>query len=153
MIKNSIHHDQLRIFLAEDDPEDRTFFKDAFDAIRMRHTLTMFEDGSALMEYLNTEDIELPDIIFMDVAMPGLSGMECLRAIRSAGKLSHIVVAIYSVTSSPAKVEKAFVEGANIYIKKPAEFAELRKIIIDVTNRSWQYMTDGLNRKNFVVNY
>ncbi|WP_297333499.1 response regulator [Flavobacterium sp.] len=148
-----MYQDKLKIFLAEDDIDDRSFFKDAFEEIKVKHTLEIFEDGITLMEHLKQEDIMLPDIIFMDINMPGLSGMECLKDIRSDKRLSEIVVAIYSTSASPANVEEAFIEGANIYIKKPDEFSALKKIITDITNISWQYVTDGLNRQNFMINY
>jgi CheY-like chemotaxis protein len=148
-----MYQDKLKIFLAEDDIDDRSFFKDAFEEVKMKHILKIFEDGISLMDYLEREDAIIPDIIFMDINMPGLSGMECLKDIRTSQKLSEIVVAIYSTSASPANIEDAFIEGANVYIKKPDEFSALKKIISEITNISWQYITDGLNRQNFMLSY
>ncbi|MBY8962705.1 response regulator [Flavobacterium sp. D11R37] len=148
-----MYQDKLKIFLAEDDVDDRSFFKDAFEEVKVKHTLEIFEDGMSLMDYLNKQESVLPDIIFMDINMPGLSGMECLREIRSSQNLSEIVVAIYSTSASPANIEEAFIEGANVYITKPDEFSALKKIITEITNISWQYVTDGLNRQNFMLSY
>lgn len=148
-----MYQDKLKIFLAEDDIDDRSFFKDAFEEVKMKHILKIFEDGISLMDYLEREDAIIPDIIFMDINMPGLSGMECLKDIRTSQKLSEIVVAIYSTSASPSNIEDAFIEGANVYIKKPDEFSALKKIISEITNISWQYITDGLNRQNFMLSY
>lgn len=147
-----MYPDQLHILLAEDDQDDRLFFKDAFDEVKIKHSLTMFEDGIELMGYLHDTDV-LPHIIFLDLNMPGKSGLECLKEIRSNNRLRDISIAIYSTSSSNANIEDTFIAGANIYIKKPNDFNALKKILSEVIYINWQYVTDGLNRENFMLNY
>jgi CheY-like chemotaxis protein len=113
-----MYPDQLHILLAEDDQDDRLFFKDAFDEVKIKHSLTMFEDGIELMAYLHDTDV-LPHIVFLDLNMPGKSGLECLKEIRSNNRLRDISIAIYSTSSSNANIEDTFIAGANVYIKKP----------------------------------
>lgn len=147
-----MYPDKLQILLAEDDQDDRLFFKDAFDAVKIEHDLKMFEDGTALMEYiLNTT--ELPHIVFLDLNMPGKSGLECLKEIRANNRLRDISVAIYSTSASNNNIEETFILGANVYIKKPKDFLTLKKIISDVIHINWQYVTDGLNRENYMLSY
>jgi len=147
-----MYPEKLHILLADDDPDDRLFFKDAFDAIKIDHSLTMFEDGLDLMAYLHDTN-ELPHIVFLDLNMPGKSGMECLKEIRSNSALRDLSVAIYSTSASNANIEDTFIAGANVYIKKPKDFSALKKIISDVVHINWQYVTDGLNRENFMLSY
>lgn len=144
--------EKLYILLAEDDQDDRRFFKKVFDSLKIKSTLTMCEDGLELMAYLDDTYI-LPHIIFLDINMPGKSGMDCLRAIRADKRLRYITVAMYSSMSSPATVEEAFVAGANIFIRKPDDFDKLKKILCEVSYINWQYITDGLNRDNYMINY
>ncbi len=144
--------EKLYILLAEDDQDDRRFFKKVFDSLKIQHTLTMCEDGFELMAYIDDTNI-LPHIIFIDINMPGKSGMECLKSIRADSRLRNTTIAIYSSMSSTTTVEKAFILGANIFIKKPGEFAELKKILSEVIYINWQYVTDGLNRENYMINY
>jgi len=144
--------EKLYILLAEDDQDDRLFFKKVFDSLKIKHTLDMCEDGHELMAYLDDSNI-LPHIIFLDVNMPGKSGMECLKAIRSSTKLRETTVAMYSSLSSRETIEDAFISGANVFIKKPNEFDELRKILKEVMYINWQYVTDGMNRENYMINY
>ncbi|MEL1244986.1 response regulator [Flavobacterium sp. DGU11] len=144
--------EKLYILLAEDDQDDRRFFKKVFDSLKINHSLSMCEDGPELMAYLDDSHI-LPHIIFLDINMPGKSGMECLREIRSDSRLRDTTVAMYSSLSSPAAVEEAFIAGANIFIRKPNDFDDLKKILCDVMYMNWQYVTDGLNRENYMINY
>lgn len=147
-----MYPNKLNILLAEDDQDDRMFFKDAFDSVKIEHNLTMFENGADLMAYL-TDTHDLPHIVFLDLNMPGKSGIECLKEIRSNKRLQDISVAIYSTSATHGNVEETFVLGANVYIKKPREFATLKKIISDVIQINWQYVTDGLDRENYMLSY
>lgn len=144
--------EKLYILLAEDDQDDRRFFKKVFDSLKIKHDLCMCEDGLELMAYLDDSDV-LPHIIFLDINMPGKSGMECLKEIRTNSRFRNTTIAMYSSMSSPAAVEDAFIGGANIFIKKPGEYDELKKILSDVMHIDWQYVTDGLNRENYMINY
>jgi CheY-like chemotaxis protein len=144
--------EKLHILLAEDDRDDRLFFKDAFSVLKIQHSLTICEDGTTLMDHLNTT-ANLPDIIFLDINMPGKNGMECLREMKASERLRDISVAIFSSLTSEQIQEEAFIAGANVYIKKPNDLEVLRKILSEVVCINWLYMTDGLNRENFMLNY
>jgi len=147
-----MHRDKLHVVLADDDKDDRLFFKNAFDQLRIKHELLMFEDGYELMEHLAIAE-EPPHVVFLDLNMPGKHGLECLLEIRANPQFRDLTVAIYSTSSSPEDIEGTFVAGANIYIKKPDDFLSLKKIMADVLSVSWLYVTDGLNRENFIMSY
>lgn len=147
-----MYPEKLHILLAEDDADDRLLFENAFNDVKIKHTLTMIENGKELIAYLHDTDF-LPHIIFLDLNMPGKSGIECLKEIRKNNRLKDISVAIYSTSANDASVEETFIAGANVYIKKPRDFATLKKILADVVHINWQYVTDGLNRENFMISY
>jgi len=141
----------LHIMLADDDEDDRLFFKEAFEEVKINYDISAFNDGEQLMEYLYQETNPLPDIIFLDLNMPRKSGIECLKEIRANERLKKISVAIYSTSSSEQDIEDTFVSGANVYIKKPNDFNMLKKILSDVVHINWQYITDGLNKDSFIL--
>lgn len=143
----------LRIMLADDDEDDRLFFKEAFDEVKINHTITTFNDGVQLMDYLNNPDNVLPEIIFLDLNMPRKSGMECLREIRANDRLKHLSVAIYSTSSSEQDIEDTFVTGANVYIRKPNDFTVLKKILSDVVHINWKFITEGLSKDSFILSF
>lgn len=141
----------LHIMLADDDEDDRLFFKEAFEEVKIKYDITAFSDGEQLMHYLNEDENPLPDIIFLDLNMPRKSGMECLKEIRQNDRLKKISVAIYSTSSSEQDIEDTFVAGANVYIKKPNDFNMLKKVLSDVVHINWQYIVDGLNKDSFIL--
>jgi CheY-like chemotaxis protein len=141
----------LHIMLADDDEDDRLFFKEAFEEVKIKYDISTFNDGEQLMQYLNEPSNPLPDIIFLDLNMPRKSGMECLKEIRRDDRLKRISVAIYSTSSSEQDIEDTFVAGANVYIKKPNDFNMLKKVLSDVVHINWQYIVDGLNKDSFIL--
>ena len=146
-----MNHDALHILLADDDEDDRLFFKDAIEEVKVKTVVTILNDGLQLMQYLNTPNIKLPNVVFLDLNMPIKGGMQCLKEIRSDNKLKDLSIAIYSTSASEEDIEETFVRGANIYIKKPNDFGELKRILAEVININWQYHTSGLNKENFLL--
>ncbi len=139
----------MHILLADDDEDDRNFFNDAIKELKMDNKLTLFKDGQALMDYLDHPDTSMPHILFLDLNMPCKSGFDCLKEIRANLKYKNVSIAIYSTSSSESDIEETFIGGANIYIKKPNDFNQLKKVIKDVINMNWQYHTSGLNKETF----
>lgn len=139
----------LKILLADDDEDDRTFFSEAIAELKMTNQLTLFNDGKDLMEYMHNPDSDLPHILFLDLNMPYKNGLDCLKEIRADQRFKNVSVAIYSTSSSEKDIENTFVEGANIYIKKPNDFSELKKVIKEVVHMNWQFHSSGLNKETF----
>ncbi|MBC5842474.1 response regulator [Flavobacterium sp. F-380] len=139
----------MHILIADDDEDDRTFFSEAMTELKMNNKLTLFNDGKDLMDYLNDPEITLPHILFLDLNMPYMSGFECLKMIRANDRFRDVSIAIYSTSSSEKDIEETFIEGANIYIKKPNDFTKLKKVIKEVLNINWQFHSSGLNKETF----
>ncbi|WP_339837147.1 response regulator [uncultured Flavobacterium sp.] len=146
-----MQEDYILITLADDDEDDRLFFTDAFDELKINTVVNTVKNGRELINFLDHPETVLPNIIFLDLNMPILNGIECLKEIKLNDRFKDIAVAIYSTSSSEADVENTFVLGANIYIKKPSNFNDLKKILSDVVTINWQYHTSGLNKDNFLL--
>ncbi|WP_431137097.1 response regulator [Psychroserpens mesophilus] len=146
-----MNENYIRIALADDDEDDRMFFTESFDELKIKSKVSTFNDGVQLMNYLNQEDSVLPNILFLDLNMPKKSGLECLKEIKANSRFNDIAIAIYSTSASEEDIENTFVQGANIYIKKPNDFNVLKKVLSEVVTINWQYYTSGLNRDNFLL--
>ncbi len=141
----------IHVLLAEDDEDDRLFFSEAIEQVKMKTLVVMVNDGDELMEYLLQPDLIMPHVVFLDLNMPKKGGIECLEEIRRNSKLKDLTIAIYSTSASDKDIEETFIKGANIYIKKPNDFSLLKKIISEVLSLNWQYHTSGLNKDNFIL--
>lgn len=141
----------MNILLADDDEDDRLFFKEAFEEIKIKTNIKTVNDGVELMTHLNQPGNQIPDILFLDLNMPRKTGIDCILEIKQLPHLCDMAIAIYSTSSSEKDIEETFILGANVYIKKPSDFNSLKKILEDVITINWQYHTSGLNRDNFMI--
>lgn len=143
--------DYTYVVLADDDEDDRLFFTEAFEELKIKTKVQTYNDGVQLMQALIHPDTYIPNILFLDLNMPKKSGLECLKEIKSNSKFKDIAIAIYSTSASEEDIENTFINGANIYIKKPSDFNNLKKVLSEVVTINWQYHTNGLNRDNFLL--
>ena len=142
--------DPMNIILADDDEDDRLFFKEAFEEIKIKTNIKIVNDGVELMDYLNQQGNQIPHMLFLDLNMPRKTGIDCLLEIKQLPHLNDMAIAIYSTSASEKDIEETFVQGANVYIKKPSDFNSLKKVLENVITINWQYHTSGLNRDNFM---
>jgi CheY-like chemotaxis protein len=125
--------DEHSVFLLVEDSEDDVFFmRRAFQEAGLKNPLHVVNDGEEARDYLagrrHFEDrakYPLPDMIFLDLKMPGLNGFEVLEWIRKEMR-SNVSVAV--LTSSPEEIDyrRARELGADCYLLKPPTPAMLR---------------------------
>jgi len=91
----------------------------------IRVTVNALEAASATdaITIINENQI---DLIFSDINMPGMDGMEFLRQLRSAEKTKSIPVVMITADASASRVTEALAQGANGYLKKPFSSQEVR---------------------------
>ncbi|HET6557662.1 MAG TPA: response regulator [Prolixibacteraceae bacterium] len=133
-----MENDVLNILLADDDADDRLFFKEAMEEIDLDTMVSFVNDGAQLMYFLNQPEICLPHILFLDINMPIKNGMECLKEIRRSDRFRNMMIVIYSTSGSDNDMQEAFLNGANVYLKKPNNFAELKSSLAHVLSNSMQ---------------
>ena len=124
------------ILLVEDDENDVFFFRRALKKAGLEIPIRLVTDGEQALQYFNGDGHyrdraahPLPDIIFLDLKLPYLSGMDVLEHIQKQPALSKIDVIV--LTSSPEERdrERAFELGAKEYLVKPAAPKTLLQIL------------------------
>ncbi|HSZ72221.1 MAG TPA: response regulator [Cytophagaceae bacterium] len=133
----------ISVLLADDDIDDRMIFSDAVSELNINVDLQVVKDGAELMNYLLTSAVILPEIIFLDLNMPRKNGFECLDEIKKHPVLKDIFIIIYSTTESQKEIDDVFRQQANLFIKKPNSFTELKKTLSQLltTNLKKEYQT------------
>src|ERR1035437_5782764 len=134
-MKPEQQHAPLNILLADDDKDDRSFFKKALKEVAISTHLTTVNDGEQLMKYLADNSEQLPNILFLDLNMPRKNGLESLVEIAENETLKDLSIIIFS-TSSPhekgyelAMVSNLFKLGARVYIRKPTDLKQLEQLL------------------------
>src|SRR5688572_8962846 len=105
-----------KIYLADDDADDRELFQEAIRETTPQSSILTFNDGNKLIEYLGSPGSPVPDIIFLDINMPVKNGKECLSDIRKTPRFNHIPVIIFSTSLDNRDINDTFMNGANLFI-------------------------------------
>jgi CheY-like chemotaxis protein len=107
----------FHILLADDDEDDRFFFDRALKTVPIETQLTTVEDGERLMEYLS-KSTALPDALFLDMNMPKMNGLECLKEIKASATLQNLPVIICSTALHEELANLLYKHGAHYFIRK-----------------------------------
>ncbi len=115
------------IILADDDPDDCFLFSALSQEVSKDLRVTCLHDCISLLDYLTNH--HPPDMVFLDLNMPVLSGWDCLKKIRDNGEWKKIPIVIYSTSSKKDTIDQCYELGANMYIVKPNDSAQLKEAI------------------------
>jgi len=124
----------VRILLIEDDPGDQKLIKNSLNNQRIGNELSIAETAEEALEYLDhgkTGDSEypIPDLILLDLNMPGMGGKEFLKRIKADDQLDTIPVVILTTSDSEQDILESYKLHAAGYIKKPVTLQGFQDII------------------------
>lgn len=125
------------ILLADDDPDDRELFVEALREADEFSKCIAVEDGLEAIKYLQDHSQTLPDYIFLDLRMPGMSGRTCLQMIKNDERLKNIPVIIYTTSDFVEDSKDMIGVGATHFITKPDNPEEIYYIISMILNERW----------------
>lgn len=111
------------ILLVEDDKDDQEFFIEALKDIKNVTLYYVANNGKEALDKLKNSTV-LPDLIFTDINMPVMNGIECLTAIINDPQTRNIPVVI--LTTDTARLEQMHSLGAKAFIKKTFDGKALR---------------------------
>lgn len=131
----------IGILVADDDPDDRMFIKDAIEEVRLANDLAMVNDGVELMDFLQRrgeyEKLNgdpLPGLILLDLNMPRKDGREALEEIKNNPQLKRIPVVVLTTSKTEEDILRTYDLGVNSFICKPVTFEKLVDVMKTVTN-------------------
>jgi DNA-binding response OmpR family regulator len=112
-------HQQLNILCADDEPSIRNILDEYFGALG--HKIDIADNGSIAYHFARTGNY---DLAFIDVDMPVMDGIDCVKAIRERNKSVYIVV---MSGGSADEATMGLRYGANAFMPKPFSFESLKK--------------------------
>jgi CheY-like chemotaxis protein len=138
------------IILADDDDDDRIIFREIIELISTSIILETVEDGAQLLQKLTHN--HLPDIIFLDLNMPCMSGEDCLKTLRKDSCFDIIPIIIYSTSGRKEDIDRTYRLGANLYVIKPSTYSGLEYTLREVLNIKPELLLIQVSRDKFVYN-
>lgn len=120
-------------FLIDDDADDQEIFLSAIENIDPEiRNVTAF-NGLQALDKLNSKEVT-PDIIFLDLNMPLMNGLQFLKELFKNRKFSNIPVIVLSTTKDQGTIAETIQLGAKHFITKPDSFSEWEKALKIVLN-------------------
>jgi len=132
----------LKIFLADDDEDDRQFLKDSFACFIPSLEIVEALDGQDLIDHLNHQpDWNQLSLILVDMNMPRKNGLEVLSYIKANPMYQDNPVLMISTTNDTELIKEAYQLGAECFIAKPSRISEydsiVQKIKIKFIDKHW----------------
>ncbi len=128
----------IEILLIEDNEGDIVLTKKAFERGKIGNNLSVCRNGQEGLNFLNKVDpyqqAPTPDLILLDLNMPGISGQEVLAEIKKVPTLKTIPVVILTTSESDEDILKSYQLQASSYIKKPVDFKQFGTVIQELQN-------------------
>ena len=123
--------DRLNVLLVDDDEMDGFVIRKAFAQARPETTFDHLTSGRELFARFGAGAPEpgAPDILLLDINMPGMNGFEVLSRWRQAPRLRPIPVVMLTTSSLPDDILRAYRESANSYVVKPSTFDGLQDFV------------------------
>ncbi len=129
------------VLIIEDIYDDVFFLKRILNRTNLTESVHVCRDGSTAMEFLLEKSLEaasgkfaaIPDLIFLDLRLPGMDGWDFLNAYSSLSSLSHEKTKLVIVTNSLNLGDQARALASGLvdsYLMKPVEEQEFRKVIM-----------------------
>ncbi|NPU92884.1 MAG: response regulator [Gammaproteobacteria bacterium] len=123
--------DPMTILLVEDNADDELLALRALKKTSVPNHVVVARDGEEALEYLfgrgkyeGRNVGEQPKVVFLDLKLPKLNGIDVLRSIRMDNRTSRMPVVLLTSSDEPQDLIDGYDNGANSYINKPVDFNE-----------------------------
>jgi len=124
----------VTVLLVEDDLGDQKLIKKSLSSQRINNKIVITDTGEEALQFLSEcktgeADGGLPDLILLDLNMPGMGGKEFLRRIKEDPQLDTIPVVILTTSDAEQDILESYKLQCSGYIKKPVTLNEFQRVI------------------------
>jgi len=124
---------QIEVLVVQSNPADTLLTVEAFKAAGVNSGLHCVEDGEDALSYVRRtgkySNVRIPDLIFLDLSQPRISGLDVLRVIKTTPELRHIPIVVAAGADDPKFVRTVYELNGNCFIRKPSAMNEFQRFI------------------------
>lgn len=123
----------IEVLLIEDNPADIRLTREGLKDAKVANNLTAVMDGRRALDLLHRRGDYAatcrPDVVILDLNLPGMDGREVLRQMKGDPSLRTIPVVIMTSSEAEADILKAYELYANCFITKPLDFSSFMRVV------------------------
>lgn len=125
---------ELSILHVEDDPADQKLVKASLKNQQVKNDFVAVDSAEQALAYLkdNDSDKKLPNLILLDLNMPGMGGKEFLRSLKADDALKHIPVVVLTTSNAERDILDSYQLQAAGYIHKPSTLDEFKQVMGEI---------------------
>lgn len=127
----------MTILIVDDDDDDRKLFIEATAELDRTINCLSAADGTEALGFLRDGHNEVPDLIFLDLRMPGLTGEECLVEIKKEQRLAAVPVIVYTTSRDVKESIRLKQLGAAHFMSKPVSPEEVFYMVSFAIGSKW----------------
>lgn len=127
----------MTILLVDDDEDDRRLFIEAAREFDPTITCLAVSDGMEALNWLQDGARDVPDYIFLDLRMPGISGEECLMGIKKTSRVAKVPVIVYTTSRDVQESMKLKRLGAVHFMTKPVSPEDVYYMVAFALGERW----------------
>jgi two-component system, response regulator len=122
---------EIDILLVEDNPNDAELTQRALKKSDLGARLAIARDGAEALEYL-LSNRPRPKVVFLDLKLPKIDGIEVLRRVRSEERTRSLPIVVLTSSQEERDINECYKLGVNSYVVKPVEFDKFYKAVGDL---------------------
>lgn len=126
------------LLLIESQPDEITPFIDSFEKTDRTNEVHVVSDGDEALDFVHQRndysDVPQPDLILLDLHVPGLSGEDILAEFDAREELSRIPVLIFTSSDADEDIARSYRLNANAYLKKPTAAEDFERLAQSIEN-------------------
>jgi len=138
--QNNYPYRPIEVLLVEDSPSDANLTIREFSKAKIANKLHWVDNGEDAMDYLYGRgefiNAARPDLILLDLNLPGMDGREVLVEVKSDADLKKIPIVILTTSTDEEDVLRSYNLNANCYISKPIDINEFM-LAVQRINEFW----------------
>lgn len=126
----------VNILLVEDNEGDIILTTEAFRDMELVNNVSVVRDGEEALRFLRKQDEYMnaptPQLILMDINLPGIDGKQLLGIIKKEEKLAEIPVVMLTCSANDADINECYDKQVNWYITKPIDYDKYSKVMHEI---------------------
>jgi two-component system, chemotaxis family, response regulator Rcp1 len=127
---------EVHILLVEDNEGDIILTTEAFKDMQLENKISVVRDGEEALRFLKKQgeysEAEAPQLVLMDINLPGIDGKQLLEIIKKDEKLQDIPVVMLTCSDKDADISDCYDKQVNWYITKPIDFDKYTKVMHEI---------------------
>jgi two-component system, response regulator len=141
--------DEISVLLVEDNPDDAEFTLRALRKANVALNIVLVDNGVKALDfvfgtgsYADRAGAKLPRVMLLDLKMPKVDGLEVARRIKNDPRTRALPIVIFTSSREQRDITESYLLGANSYVVKPIDYAELITKLGDLV-RYWLQLNES----------